>query len=277
MIIADGHVHIHSHHRLDAFFDSAWLNARDAAETLSCPDRFDLVLLLAESREADFFSHLASVSSHGGALNGRGNGLTRWHAVPTRDRNCLKLARDDGSHLYLIAGRQIVTSERLEVIALGMQDSVSDGMPMLQVLEAVSSRGGLPLLPWSPGKWLGKRHAFLQSLLAKKRGNCWFLGDNGNRPFFWPLPRLFSTAQQNGIRNLPGSDPLPLEGELGKVATVGFAIRADLSPDTPATDLAAMLADSSTDLLLYGKPERALRFLRNQFLMQMKKRRRRND
>lgn len=52
-----------------------------------------------------------------------------------------------------MAGRQIVTAEKLEVLALGTDLDIDDGRPIREVLSLVTENGGLPVIPWGAGKW----------------------------------------------------------------------------------------------------------------------------
>ena len=97
------------------------------------------------------------------------------------------------------------------------------------------------------------------------------MGDNGNRLRFSPTPPLFHLAARRGIRDLPGSDPLPFPGEAKRVGRYGFVVRGEISRTTPARDLKMML-ESPLALDRFGHLESLGRFLRSQSAMQWRKR-----
>ena len=75
-----------------------------------------------------------------------------------------------GQTLYVIAGRQIITRERLEVLALCTAKEFADGEEVETVLDKVRRAGGLPVLPWGAGKWWGTRGRIVTELLRKGQG-----------------------------------------------------------------------------------------------------------
>ncbi|HQH28421.1 MAG TPA: hypothetical protein PLP17_13570 [Oligoflexia bacterium] len=69
---------------------------------------------------------------------------------------CLTFA--DGEQLILIAGRQINTVERLEVIALGASPEIADhALSFGAAAAAIRDAGGIPVINWAPGKWFFSR------------------------------------------------------------------------------------------------------------------------
>ena len=88
------------------------------------------------------------------------------------------------------------------------------------------------------GKWIGRRGAVLQKLLATHNYPYLFLGDNSGRPSFWSKPHYFQLAKKQAIRILPDTDPLPFALTMYKTIT----LQRDL----------ACLADEQFDILIIG-------------------------
>ena len=171
-----------------------------------------------------------------------------------------------------MAGRQIVTKEKLEVLALTTDRPFEEGTPIQDTLESVLSVGGIPVIPWGFGKWWGKRGKILTDLLQSQTAPGFSLGDNSGRPGFLPYPSQFEQAQKKGIRILPGSDPLPFPTEYWRPCSVGFAVTGKLHDETPATDLRAILKNPNSAFFPYMQLEHWPRFFKNQLAMQIAKR-----
>ena len=159
--------------------------------------------------------------------------------------------------------------EAIEVLAIGLTRPYADGRPLGMVLEELSREDLLLILPWGVGKWLGQRGRIIADAVDGWRGDQLFLGDNGNRPFFWPLPPVFAAGQRGRCRNLPGSDPLPLAGEEGQAGRCGFWCEGVVDADRPFASVAALLRDPVTALHPYGAGETAYRVCRNQLLLRL--------
>ncbi len=259
MLLIDAHVHIHDCFDMDGFFDAAEGNFRAAAGGDGAV-RLTGFLLLAETAKQHRFQQLRE----------RGGSLRRWQALPTGEPLSLRLARTDrtGPGMYLVAGRQIVTAEKLEVLALLCGAEFEDGMELARTVGAVRTAGGLAALPWGAGKWLGSRKRLLAGYLAKERGGELFLADNGCRPSFWPFPRY---ARNAGRQPLAGTDPLPFPWEQGRAGSFGVRLEAGIDERSPAASLGILLRDRQCRPQPYGRPESPFRFVRNQAAMQIHK------
>jgi hypothetical protein len=133
---------------------------------------------------------------------------------------------------------------------------------------------GVPrVIPWGPGKWFFRRGRLLNELLQEFRSPTLFLGDEGGRPGFWGYPTQFTQAARLGVRDLPGTDPLPFAHDVHKVGRMGFRVRIDLDEARPAASLMRALTDQSVPLERFATLESPLMFVRNQIGMQLRKRR----
>jgi hypothetical protein len=172
--------------------------------------------------------------------------------------------------LIVLAGRQLVSEERLEVSAYFVTESIADGAPLTTVLEQIDRLGGVSALPWGVGKWLGKRGKRIEDMLRYK-GVPLLVSDNGGRPWFWPMPRLLRVARQQGIPVLAGSDPLPKVSEQQQAGSVGFVLEGALHAKLPAQDLKHRLLRLTDTPPHFGKREGMWGFVCNQFYMRLRR------
>jgi hypothetical protein len=185
----------------------------------------------------------------------------------------LRLEAENAAPLVLIAGRQIVTAERLEVLALGTLETFVDGLPMRTVLDQVDDAGALAVLPWGFGKWMGGRGRIVRDLLNSPRASRLFVGDNGGRLSVAPEPSLFAGARQQGIPILPGTDPFPFAAQVRRPLSYGFVLAADVTGNAPAASIQQALQSRRTQPEVFGRCAGVADFVGNQLAMQWRKRR----
>jgi hypothetical protein len=196
-----------------------------------------------------------------------------YRFFPTEEAESLRIERPDGAFLFLVAGFQIVTSERLEVLALSTVSEIPDGLPLGKTVAAVEKVGAVSVIPWGFGKWFGRRRHVLTEFLSSHREGGVFLGDNGGRPSFLRVPDFRREVFSGALKILPGSDSLPIASELHKVGSFGFTLRAELDERRPGASLVRTLLNPRVVPEPYGSPERFWRFLRNQTVMRIWKHR----
>ena len=265
LILVDAHVHIYSCFELTKFFDSASNNFRQAAANLSNNQRYAAILLLAETSKDNYFDYLATLAQYNPKLS------TDWTIKTTSESSSLIMCHSQGQLLYLIAGRQIITAENLEVLSLIGKRKIEDGKTLARVVRETIDAGSIPVIPWGFGKWIGTRGTILEEFLAERGFPYLFLGDNSGRPRFWPKPRYFQLAREKGIKILPGSDPLPFTPEFCRSGSFGFAVYGTVDAQTPAQSIKQILLKSTVEPKPYGLPETPYRFIRNQIAMQIVK------
>ncbi|MCA1853850.1 MAG: hypothetical protein LC647_16095 [Beggiatoa sp.] len=173
-VLIDTHVHIHGCFRLARFFGAAHANFERAARAQpgshkSSHDGFIGVLMLTETARADCFKRLSAWA------DGEDSGLGEWRLRHTDETGSV-MAERHGQCLYIIAGRQIVTTERLEVLALGFEGFVPDGEPIRGVIDRVRSAGAVAVIPWGFGKWWGGRGKVVSALLEGHEALGFFSG-----------------------------------------------------------------------------------------------------
>jgi len=270
--VVDAHVHIHACYELEELLDNAHMNLSSAAPPSGAvryaPGGEALFLLMTECASDDYFGALYEASRTGASA---GPGLRRWSMLPTEEEISLRAASGP-RHLFIVAGRQVACREGLEVLVLGTRCRFQDGLAIREVLAETEALGVPRVIPWGPGKWLFRRGRLLKELVREFRSPTLFLGDEGGRPVFWGYPAHFGEAARLGVRDLPGTDPLPFPHDVNKVGRMGFRLELDLDPARPAASLMSALTSHGTPLERFAVLESPLRFVRNQIGMQLRKR-----
>ncbi len=192
---------------------------------------------------------------------------TSWRLTRTDEKVSLRALKGSDQELILIAGRQIVTQEKLEVLALLTRHQFSDGLPLEKTVRQISSKGGIPVIPWGAGKWMGQRGKVLKKFLHEKHLFNFFLGDNGGRPSFWRKGAHFEVAKKMAIQTLRGSDPLPLSNEMNRIGSFGFVMDEKIDIKKPARSLKQFLNNQNLDIKNFGNLEHPIPFFKNQILI----------
>ena len=157
------------------------------------------------------------------------------------DSVALVIRREGMSRLYVIAGRQVVTRERLEILALGCDDDIADDAPVAEVVDVVLSRGGVPVISWAPGKWLFGRRSVVSDLLKRASPERLLVGDSAMRPRSWGEPSLMKAARDRGFRMVAGTDPLPMTGEERYIGTYCSVLTGHFDCFNPSVSLKNLL------------------------------------
>jgi len=257
-LIGDGHVHLYDCFSLDDFFAAAFRNLGFWAGRLYPGENLVKILMLTEARGICFFDRLKNreIASAGRVYEIRETGDPAALAVMEKGKNV--------PLLYLLAGRQIVTAENLEILALATDRQIEDGLPGRQVLDRLNESQDIAVLAWGVGKWFFKRGQMVGEWLIDCVSPYLFLGDNSARPRFWPRPALFKRAEKGGIAIIAGSDPLPFPAEATRVGSYGFILVGEFDPAAPARSLRRMLTSNSRDIVLFGNRDSAPTFWQRQ-------------
>jgi len=205
-VVADTHVHLHPCYDLGGALATLCANLARHGEGVRAG-------FLAERGDYRIFAALRD----GSLLPGGGVAVR-----PLAEAGAL-LLESSGRQAYLFCGRQIVTAERIEVLALGADIDLADGLPADRVIAAILAADGSPVIGWSPGKWWRSRGRLVGELLRRGRPGELLLGDTALRPRSSPEPRLMREARGRGLGVIAGTDALPLPDEerlLGTYATV---------------------------------------------------------
>lgn len=261
--LVDAHVHFYGCYDRTTFFDRALTNFRAAASVLGIAPDPAGCLLYSESAGHHYFRRFREDADRGAG--------GPWTFHRTRESYSLVATRGGGEELLLVAGRQIATAERLEVLALGCDQDFPDGLAIGPTLDAVLDSDALAVLPWGFGKWWFRRGAMMDAVLGSLDPKRAFLGDNSGRPKGVPAPRHFRDAAARGVKILPGTDPLPFASEVGKAGRFGFVVDGELDRDRPGESLIELIRGQREQPREFGQLESVGRFLRNQTLMQLQK------
>jgi hypothetical protein len=227
IVAADTHVHLYPEHDLGLALTRGIANLVRLADHVAARETRTCALFLTERHDCHAFKSLLE-----GASAPPGLELNR-----SASSAAIELRSETG-RTYLFPGRQIATRERLEVLCLTVDADIADGLALDEALDRVRSAGGVPVVPFAPGKWLGKRGRLLQQVLASEGGRDVLVSDSALRPLFWPRPALMTAA---GPQLLAGSDPLPLPGEERRVGSYATLWRTELDWREPTAAARTLL------------------------------------
>lgn len=260
VVLMDAHVHVYPGVNVAGLLGAAARHFRLAAERLGAA-QWQGVLFLTEIAGTSWFDAVSTTA--GGQTFGPWNVMVSPH-------DSLRLeARCDEHAFSIVAGRQIVTSERVEVHALGTSAKIPDGMAIDATVAAVRGAAALAVLPWGVGKWLGKRRGVVEKVLSCTQDVL--VSDNGGRPALW-RESILEHAARSGRPVLLGSDPLPVPAEEYRVGGFGCWM-TEIAADTLHTPalLERIQAMKPDDLHRYGPPETLQRFFTNQLALRLRR------
>ncbi len=205
--LLDTHLHLYPTYDLSLAFN----NLLDRSASLG--EQVSRAACLAERHDCQYFERLRD-----------GNIKLDGFVLECPEENEISLIRDkDGLSLTVLPGRQVITRENIEILALACPEMIDDGQPALDIIFQLNQLNRIPVLTWSPGKWFGKRGELVKRLISELDKQDFLIGDTTLRPYGWPTPRLMKRAQDIGFAIVAGSDPLPFSGEeswLGAYYTV---------------------------------------------------------
>jgi hypothetical protein len=213
-LLVDGHVHLHSTHDEVVMMETSYQKIQNFGPGLP-------TLFLTECAGVSVFEKWR-------------DGPARVGVRRTGDSESIVV----NDRLLVLAGRQVVTRERIEVLALATTACFKDGQSLEETLDQVEQAGAVPVLPWGLGKWLGARGKRVKEVVASRR---LLLGDNAGRPGFWPQPSIFKKHPV-----LPGTDPLKSPGEELLVGSYGFVLDCEIELDYPASSIRQALLQLKT-------------------------------
>lgn len=227
-LVADTHVHLHPGYDLGAALASLCANLAGHGEEVRAG-------FLAERSGCRVFAALRDSSLRpGGSI-----------AVQRLPEAGALLLESEGRQAYLFDGRQIVTAERVEVLALGADIDLADGQPAERVIAAVRAADGVPVLGWSPGKWSGARGRLVGDLLRCSTPGELLLGDTALRPRRSFEPRLMREARRRGLGVIAGTDALPLPREERLLGTYATVFEGPFDPERPLQSARHLLRSPS--------------------------------
>jgi hypothetical protein len=251
----DGHVHIYPFYNLQNALNSGMQNLQKLAKE---KDKV-FVWLLTERYDCDFFNSARQTKE--------------LKISTTSEKESLIVNPANGqTPLYICAGRQIVTTDNLEICALTVNANIKDRtLNTMDTIRAVHDAGGVATLNWAPGKWFFKRKKIVQKLLAELDPAMLLIGDTSLRPIGWLTPVLMKNASRRGFKIIAGSDPLPFQGEDSLIGSYGFAVTSQFDPQRPAQSIRKMLTDPQIILTRSGHRNQPITFMKRQTRVMMLK------
>jgi hypothetical protein len=253
--LVDAHVHFHRCFEERTFLELAARKFCAAASDLEMAPELTGILLLAESAGVDWFSEVGS--SVGSEF------ADGWKVTGTEESFSLFLNRGDRS-LLLVAGYQIKTMERIEVLALGTESRVVDELPFPRTVGEVFRVGATPVVPWGFGKWLPPRGSIVREAIAADEYQGLILGDIHGRPIPSRQPSLFRLAARMGVPILAGSDPLALPADVARVGSYGSVVEGRIDPLRPMESLRLAWRQSQAGFSTFGRRQRIMPFISRQ-------------
>jgi len=228
-LIADMHVHFYDCYRFEDWVSFLSVNLKRGTGG----EGVVRAAVLAERDDCHSFDDIVS-----GKLSSKNV------AVETIDDSagrCLKLCYMDDPPLFLFPGRQVNTSEKLELSAWFVDTVIPSGMSAEKTIRLIREKRGLPAINWSPGKWMFSRREVVRKLLDNEGQQPFFLCDTSLRPVCMPVPKLMKHAADRGIAVVAGSDPLPFAGEERKAGSYATLLGGELDAGNPLPGFIAVL------------------------------------
>ncbi|MCP5053614.1 MAG: hypothetical protein GY940_40985, partial [bacterium] len=129
-LMVDGHVHIYDCYHLEKFFRTAVAHLDHFYNTLySNGSPYVKLLLLTEAKSNDYFNRFREGE---GFPNDSG-----YHFLETNEPTSIILAKEGKPQCYLLRGRQIVTRDDLEILSIGSDQFIQDGLPTETVTDTL--------------------------------------------------------------------------------------------------------------------------------------------
>ncbi len=259
----DSHVHFHKCFDEGLFFDSCFRNLLK----IKSDNINNAILCFTEGKYENSFNYLIAKEKIKSTL--QKNIEYQVRALENGDSIEIQL-KEAGKRIIIFPGFQVVTAENLEVLALLVSERIPDKLSAEDTISKVLEMNGIPVLPWGFGKWYGSRGKKINQLIENFKSKI-FLGDNGGRSNLLPYPEQFRLAETNGIRILPGSDPLPFPSEAKRPLSYGFTLNFMLNNIEASRCFKDAILDSSMNVRSFGKLTSPFTFIKTQLAMQFKK------
>jgi len=265
MYFLDAHVHLDSQSNFSELLEYGVMNMRASSQKKSGSGLITGMFFLAELPGQSFSCDgISWVEGQLPKIAGE------WGIKTTRERNSFVLTNADGDTVYIVLGKQVNSTERLEVLLFGDDMQYAD-LPLNDILAQHSGKAThLVILPWGVGKWLGRRGAVITETLQQNR-SFYCLGDNGNRPGVWSSVSQFDLAAQHGVPVLRGTDNLSLPREMERVGKFGMKIDADVNPEYPLQGVIKALQHRAHEIVPYGNLISLSKFVRSQVMLRLAK------
>ncbi len=247
-LVLDGHVHVYPHYNLETAIQLGTSNLHSGLKNTNIKGGKNVhtVWLLTERFDCNFFKTVYD-SPQNHTING-------YNFVPSAEKEALMIEQKGAITHFILAGRQVVSKDGLEVLALATAEFIKDReYTTEELIDKVNEVGGIPVLNWAPGKWFFQRGKIVAELIEKKKPEEFVIGDNPLRHSLWPEPALMKKAMNKGFKVIAGSDPLPFKGEERFIGSYGFHIQGKFDATKPATSIRQLVKNSQKTVEILGK------------------------
>jgi hypothetical protein len=265
-VLMDGHVHLYPEYDLKQAFRYGTENIQKCLRNsrLASAENIITVWLLTERWDCNFFQQMVT------APKKFSDGEVKLS--PASEKTAVMLERKGFPKTFIFAGRQLVSKDGLEILALATDYFVKDRtLATSELIAAVNQSGGVPVLNWAPGKWFFNRGKIVRKLLDTSQPKDFVVGDNPLRPVCWPMPGLMKYASQKHFKVIAGSDPLPFAGEEKNIGTYCFATAAEFDENRPVSSVRKLLKASDLPTSILGKRNGVVKFAIRETRIMLKK------
>lgn len=263
-IIVDTHIHLYRQFDLSLLLNSAYENMKSCSRASELSNNVLPVLGLTLTPPEISWEELNETCDKREPIVGKGG---EWRLSKTSDDALLCASNPAGGQVYLLCGRQLVTSEKLELLVLGSDSPVYDGTKGL-LWHVENNLSELLVIPWAIGKWLGHRGAIVSEVISR-HSDVIHIGDNGGRPAFWSHVRQFKEVAQSTNAIWPGTDPLPLPGQECAVGLNTIAVEGVDLATLSGKDLVAALRTNNSPIITRARRENPIDFFYNQIRLRL--------
>lgn len=242
-IRVDTHAHLYDRYSVRRWCEAVVRNFRLG------PDSIGVVIVVDRAGQDSFARLRVEVPSFG-----------EWREFPVSGQgdaeSLVGRAAINGKIFFVVRGVQYVSAEGVEVLGWGAHRNAPDGGSAAELIQLVMWDGGVACLPWSPGKWLGRRGRVVAALIQNSSREALMFGDISIRTGVGPPSLLLRKAQRAGFKVLPGTDPLPRVGDESLVGSYGVEFSA---PNQPTGEeiwgvVKLVLLSKSSTLRSWGRP-----------------------
>ncbi len=265
MIFIDGHVHLWQNFDLDLFFQTAFTNFTLAANSFSPSQENLFVMFLAETKQEKSSKRLEKLGMVKNNCNYSQN-ISYAFLNLTENIKVLKVRHlKSDKILFIIFGQQITCSEGIEILSFFTPHEIENENPILDIIDKITLNSGIVVIPWGVGKWLGRRGKIIENTLDSlgSTENV-FIGDNANRPWFWPSYKIEQLAHRYDTGILSGSDPLNIKKGFNNIGSYGTILDIPTFEIKHISQIKSHLINSKSHMKQFGKPQKALPFLYTQ-------------
>lgn len=236
--ILDTHLHLYPEYDLTQAFNTLLDNTSQYGEDVS------RVACLAERHDCQYFQQLST-----------GEILLDDFTFSSEVANELTLKRNrDSLEITLLPGRQVITKENIEILALACPEMIDDQQPAIDIIYQINQLGRVPVIAWSPGKWFTRRGELVKKLISQLEHRDFLIGDTTLRPYGWGTPNLMKKARNLGFTVVAGSDPLPFTGEEAWLGAYHSVVKS--SSKYGATELLHEIKQGNDDIKCVNKGRR---------------------